>query len=248
MKLRQYVNLLLTIAIVYAAVAANAMADSRTWKDATGTFSLEAEFVEVTDGNVKLKKDDGTIVEVPISRLSSGDQQYVKTHQSGSSGAGGANVSLSQLSGEPNELKNDDGKAAGKKSFPRGVASAFQVDSDQHYLTSVKIFAARYGSTRPPKEDFVVTLCDKDFKPIAEFKFPYSRVERSTAKWLTLRVKPTKVPRDFVICLNFSPTATKGVYISHDAEGKSLVGLPNKRAGAFSGGDWMVRAIVDAAK
>jgi hypothetical protein len=87
-----------------------------------------------------------------------------------------------------------------------------------------------------------------EFKPIADFKFPYSKIERSSAKWVTLRVKPTNLPKDFVICLNFNPTSTKGVFISHDADGKSLVGLPNKMAGSFSGGDWMVRAIVDKAK
>ena len=33
-----------------------------------------------------------------------------------------------------------------------------------------------------------------------------------------------------------------------DGEGKSLVGLPNIRAGAFTGGDWMIRAQVDSLK
>lgn len=248
MKLCPYVCRSLSVAIVCAALVADAHADSRTWKDATGAFSLDAELVEVSEGKVKLKKEDGTIIEVEISRLSSADQQFVKAADSKTSDSSSANISLSQLSGEPNELKNDDGTAAGRKSFPLGIASAFKVDSDDHYLTNVKIFASRYGLPQPPKEDFVVTLCDKDFKPIADFSFPYSRIEYGVADWVTLRLKPTKVPREFVICLNFHPTRTNGVYISHDAEGKSLVGLPNKQAGSFSGGDWMIRAIVDVAK
>jgi hypothetical protein len=248
MKLCKYASVSLAAVIVCLAFSADVQAESRTWKDATGAFSLEAELVEVSDGKVKLKKESGEILEVAISRLSSGDQQYLKSHQSNSSGASPANISISKLTGKPEELTNDDGKAAGKKSFPRGIASAFEVDSDSHYLTSVKIHAARYGSTRAPKEDFVVTLCDREFKPIADFKFPYSKIERSGAKWVTLRVKPTNLPKDFVICLNFSPTSTKGVFISHDADGKSLVGLPNKMAGSFSGGNWMVRAIVDRVK
>ena len=55
-------------------------------------------------------------------------------------------------------------------------------------------------------------------------------------------------PKDFVLCLNFNPTGTKGVYVSHDAEGKSLVGLPGKPGGSFTGGDWMIRAVTDKLK
>ena len=57
-----------------------------------------------------------------------------------------------------------------------------------------------------------------------------------------------KVPREFVICLNFNPTATKGVYVSHDKEGTSLVGLPGNHAGSFTGGDWMLRVEIDTLK
>ncbi len=45
---------------------------------------------------------------------------------------------------------------------------------------------------------------------------------------LKLRVKPTRFPRKFVICVNFKPTQSKGVFVSHDAKGESLVGLPGK--------------------
>ena len=52
----------------------------------------------------------------------------------------------------------------------------------------------------------------------------------------------------FYICLDFNAERTKGVYVSHDAEGESLVGLPNKPAGRFTGGDWMIRVKVDRLK
>ncbi len=58
----------------------------------------------------------------------------------------------------------------------------------------------------------------------------------------------TEVPKDFVICLDFNPGSTKGVFVSHDKEGKSLVGKPKKKAGAFTGGDWMVRVSLDRLK
>ena len=36
-----------------------------------------------------------------------------------------------------------------------------------------------------------------------------------------------------MICVNFKPTQSKGVFVSHDAKGESLVGLPGKPAGTF---------------
>ena len=91
-------------------------------------------------------------------------------------------------------------------------------------------------------------MCDKDFKLIADFTYPYAKFSRGNPKWVELRVKPTAVPREFVICLNFDPTSTKGVYVSHDEEGKGLVGLPGKQAGSFTGGDWMIRVTADRLK
>jgi RNA polymerase sigma-70 factor (ECF subfamily) len=152
------------------------------------------------------------------------------------------------LSGEPKELKKDDGKPAGQKSFPMGIAAGFEAPGDACFLTSIRIHGGRYGYPQPPKEDFHVSLCDKKFKLIADFKFPYSKFKRADPEWVSLRLKPTKVPKEFVICLNFNAERTKGVYVSHDAEGVSLVGLPNKPAGQFKGGDWMIRPQLDTLK
>jgi hypothetical protein len=233
---------------LFAGSGSVAAAESRTWKDSSGKFELVAELVEVNDGKVSLKKQDGSVVEIDISRLSSEDRQFLKNRGAGSSSAGSQDISASQLTGKQQEIANDDGNAAGKKSFPRGIAALFESESDDLYLTSIKIHGARYGTSRAPEESFSVTLCDKDFKSLAEYKFPYSRFARGDSKWVTLRLKPTKLPKDFVLCLNFNPTGTKGVYVSHDAEGKSLVGLPGKPAGSFTGGDWMIRAVTDKLK
>jgi len=46
----------------------------RTWTDATGTYKIEAELVRVADGKVELKKADGTVVSVPLDKLSAADQ------------------------------------------------------------------------------------------------------------------------------------------------------------------------------
>jgi hypothetical protein len=52
--------------------------DIRRWNDASGKFSIDAEFMGVKDGNVRLRKKDGRIISVPIERLSASDQLVVK--------------------------------------------------------------------------------------------------------------------------------------------------------------------------
>ena len=239
---------ILLVATVLPGLVAADDPQPRTWKDATGTFSVVATFVDVTDGKVKLKREDGTVVTVTLDQLSSADRQYISTLKTGSAAADAQGIAADDLTGKPQELKNDDGVAAGKKSFPLGIASAFKVDGDDWYITSVRIHGGRYGMPRPPKEDFHVTLCDKEFNEVADFTYPYSKFERGDPQWVTLRCKPTKAPREFVICLNFNPAATKGVYVSHDKEGTSLVGLPGNQAGSFTGGDWMIRVEIDKLK
>ncbi len=50
---------------------------AREWADSSGRFRVEAEFVEVKDGNVRLRRSDGTVVSVPIARLSEPDRRYL---------------------------------------------------------------------------------------------------------------------------------------------------------------------------
>jgi hypothetical protein len=49
----------------------------RTWKSSDGAYSVDAEFVEFKDGVVSLRKPDGDVIRVPVSRLSAEDQAYV---------------------------------------------------------------------------------------------------------------------------------------------------------------------------
>jgi hypothetical protein len=236
---------LVAIVCLSAATSVAWQSKMRTWTDASGRFSIDAELVDVGEGIVRLKKADGQVISIPIEKLSQADQQFVRS-QAPSPGQGGpSSVMISELSGKPEELARDDGRPAGKKSFPRGHAVAFEAPGDSYYMTSVRIHGARYGYPQAPKEDFHVTLCDPDFRSIVDFPFAYSKFQRGDPKWVSLRMKPTKVPKEFVICVNFNPTRTKGVYVSHYAEGTSLVGLPGKRAGSFTGGDWLIHVTVD---
>ena len=60
-------TLLLQASIVHA----------RKWTDKSGSFSVEADFVAQSEGKVSLKKTDGSVISVPLARLSEADQQFV---------------------------------------------------------------------------------------------------------------------------------------------------------------------------
>ena len=51
----------------------------RTWVDATGKYKIEAELVSHENGSVKLKRRDGTVVTLPIEKLSAEDREYLES-------------------------------------------------------------------------------------------------------------------------------------------------------------------------
>jgi hypothetical protein len=152
------------------------------------------------------------------------------------------------LLNQTKELFHDDNQPAGKRSLAGGGhAVRFEIGDSAPFLTAVRIHGSRYGAPQAPAEEFSVWLCDKDFKAIEQFRFPYGRFARGEAAWVELPVEPISLPRTFFICVGFNPTATKGVYVSHDAKGQgtSVMGLPGKTPRTFSAGDWMIRAKID---
>ena len=49
--------------------AVSASAETRTWKDKSGKFSIQAELVESDGTAVTLKKADGKVIKVPVDRF-----------------------------------------------------------------------------------------------------------------------------------------------------------------------------------
>jgi uncharacterized protein with FMN-binding domain len=76
---------LAAILLLTAAVLATrpATAQVRTWSDKSGSYKTEAEFVDETDGVVRLKKTDGRVVSLPLERLSPADQTFVRKQRAG---------------------------------------------------------------------------------------------------------------------------------------------------------------------
>lgn len=50
----------------------------RSWSDNTGKHRIEAEFVSVADGRIKLRKPTGEIISLPLERLSEQDRAWVQ--------------------------------------------------------------------------------------------------------------------------------------------------------------------------
>ena len=160
-------------------------------------------------------------------------------------------ASARELTGRPDTLSYDDGSVAGKASLAGGGhAVRFEAPAADCYLTSVRIHGSRYGQAQAAKDDFHVWLCDGDFNVIARFEFPYDRFDRGEPKWVRLHVEPISVPRTFIVCAGFNPTATLGVLLSRDKEssGHSLTGLPGRPGNPYSEGDWLIRVQLDKPK
>jgi len=50
----------------------------RTWSDRTGKFQIKAKYIGRAGDKVKLERPDGTVLKIPLSKLSEADQRYIK--------------------------------------------------------------------------------------------------------------------------------------------------------------------------
>jgi S1-C subfamily serine protease len=96
---------LFVVTLIFAATARTG--ELRTWSSAKGTYKLEAELVEVTpDGSARLKREDGSIIAVPLDRLSAADQEFARSH-SDAAGGGAARSAASTPPKSPDEVETE---------------------------------------------------------------------------------------------------------------------------------------------
>jgi hypothetical protein len=160
-------------------------------------------------------------------------------------------IAPAKLSGKPVKVVEDDDSAENKRSIAgSGHARMFTAPSEESYVVAVSIFGARYGMPKAPSTTFQIALCDDKMNPIATWSKPYSAFERGEMKWVRFDVQPTRLPKQFSICISFNPTATNGVYVGLDqsTHGHSQTALPGKPADSIKEGDWMIRLEVDQPK
>jgi hypothetical protein len=95
---------------------APAAREVRTWKDKSGKFSIRAELVESDGTTVKLKKEDGKVISVPVDRLSDQDRQFLESQEK--SAFGGA------APGEAGKMVGPSGAKSGE--VPKGDCRDFR--------------------------------------------------------------------------------------------------------------------------
>ncbi len=154
-------------------------------------------------------------------------------------------IELSQLSADSVTLKLDDNTSDGKISIAGGGHALLfrSPPGGPWYVKSVRVYGARYGASDSASDDFDVALCDKDMAVIAVWGKPLGSFAYARPMWTRIQVPPTRVPAEFHICLDFKPTASKGVFMHYDSSthGHSRTATPGKRGRAFDKGDWMIR-------
>jgi len=162
-------------------------------------------------------------------------------------------IAANKLSGKPFEIALDDNTDDGRSSLAGGAhARQFSAPgAGEWYLTRIDIKAVRYGPPQAPATKFEISLCDKENKPITSWKKGYAMVPRAAqADWIKIEIPPTRVPTDFVINLNFNPTASSGIYMAYDSStnGQSHTSRPGQEGRPFTKGDWMIRPHLDQPK
>lgn len=61
-----------------ALVSATSAEELRTWTNSTGKFKIEARLLGVEGEIAKLERKDGTVVQIPLTKLSAADRKYIE--------------------------------------------------------------------------------------------------------------------------------------------------------------------------
>ncbi len=148
-------------------------------------------------------------------------------------------------------LKHDDGSQEDKRSMTgSGHAVQFECpDDEKWYVTAVSIHGSRYGTPKPPNEDFQVVIANDDLTLRQESKKPYALFKRGREDWVRFDIEPVEVQGAFHVAVFFNPTRTKGIYVGIDTDSSPthsailLASNPGQKRSDLEG-DWMIRAYV----
>ena len=73
----RYPILVLCLLLVQPSLRCTQSPDLRTWTSSDGNYAVRAELVEVDGSIVRLRKPDGSIVTVPLAKLSAADREFL---------------------------------------------------------------------------------------------------------------------------------------------------------------------------
>ena len=115
-------------------------AEARTWKSASGSYSVEAELVAVEDGVAVLKRDDNRqVIRVPLDKLSEADQLFAKKQMEEKAKSAASSDPMSKGDAEEKPKPKPDAKVG---------AYTFQVPEDEgidmrFYQRSAVVYGAK---------------------------------------------------------------------------------------------------------
>lgn len=69
---------IVSVATFSAAAEQQAETGLRTWTDSSGRHTVKATFLELRNDNVRLKKENGDVIQVPLNKLSEADREAAK--------------------------------------------------------------------------------------------------------------------------------------------------------------------------
>ena len=157
-------------------------------------------------------------------------------------------------SDELRTLQHDDGTQEDRRSIAgAGHAVRFECpDEGEWFLKELSVHAARYGSPRPPRDDFQIVIANEDHTRRWTITKPYALFKRGQERWVRIRFKPVKIEGPFHVALFFHPTRTKGVFVGIDTDADpthsaTVVEDDSEQQATDLKGDWMIRAHVTRA-
>lgn len=151
--------------------------------------------------------------------------------------------------GVPRTIGFADDTPEGKRSIGgAAVIVEFEMPAGCSRVNGIMLYGSRYGYPQAPDEDFKVTIAKKDGSGAKDEMVPYATIERGNDKWYTITFeKPVKIKGAFLIAVDFNAQPTKGVYVSYDSSAgnkHSYTGSPGSKDLSDTGGEWMIKAMV----
>jgi len=128
MMKNKYILLLffaLSVSTIHAQNSENSDDEAaRTWSDKTGKFKVKAKLLSNAEGKIKLLKEDGLVITVPIDRLSEADQKFLNEKDNPFSGGEPLKNDMTEM-----DRKTEKGETAASASLSKD-ANVLELPSD----------------------------------------------------------------------------------------------------------------------
>ena len=138
---------------------------ARKWTDVTGNYTVEAAFVEFTEGQVHLRKPNGQVITVPLEKLSAADREHVTQQVTE---AGSAPAAARKLPGAA-------GRARAFPSFPDALT-----EPPAWIGPGAPFDVAKFLQAPPPERNAAPLYLDALFEFGSESSFCFGSLEEAS--------------------------------------------------------------------